>query len=342
MNHAGPFFSCDWGTSSFRLRLVSPSDHAVLAEVRHGEGAKSIHTRLVERGVAGDASARSAAFAEVLSAAIVQARGLAGGAGAGAPVVVSGMASSTVGWRELPYARTPCPLDGSALRVETLEPLTAGDSRHEVRMISGLSTGRDMMRGEESELLGVLALPEFVVLRRQALVVLPGTHSKHVRIVDGAITEFRTFMTGELLELLSTRSLLGASVDWPPPAFDAAEFAAGVDLARSAGLAGGLFQVRVRSVLDRAPRAGNSWFLAGLVIGAEIADLISREPEVSVPILLAASPNFATTYPAAIRRLGGAARLVVATPEQLLHATLRTHALVLGGPAFAVESPRGS
>ena len=99
--------------------------------------------------------------------------------------------------------QAPTPLDG----------LAVGGSRHAVWMVSGLSTGADLMRGEESELLGVLAVPEFEPLRCRALVVLPGTHSKQVRIEGGAVVDFRTFMTGELLELLSTKSLLGVSVE---------------------------------------------------------------------------------------------------------------------------------
>src|SRR6187455_850770 len=36
------------------------------------------------------------------------------------PLVISGMASSTIGWKELPYAPAPLRLDGTNLRFEFL------------------------------------------------------------------------------------------------------------------------------------------------------------------------------------------------------------------------------
>ncbi len=324
------FLSCDWGTSSFRLRLVARDDLRVVAVVESGEGVRTLHTGLVERGVAADGEARDRAFGGVLSRAIGRICAEHPEWAREAPVVISGMASSTVGWRELPYASTPCALDGGSLRIEAMEPLAVEGSRHRVWMVSGLSCGTDMMRGEETELLGILAWPGFAALRRRSLLVLPGTHSKHVRVVDGAVVEFRTFMTGELVEVLSTKSLLSVSVDWPPPAMEEGPFLAGLDAARGMGLGRGLFQVRVRSVLGGEGRAGNSWYLAGLVIGAEILDLLAWDPDPSTPILLAASARFAATYRMAVGHLGGGARVGFAGSELVMEATVRAHASVLG------------
>ena len=320
------FLACDWGTSSFRLRLVRRSDLAVTGTFQNGEGAKTLHGRLLERGTASDPAARDAEFSKVLRSAIAELDPAHPQAMHEAPVVISGMASSTIGWRTVPYATLPCRLDGSSLRREELAPLDS----HRIWLVSGLASDTDIMRGEECEILGVLALPEFADLRRDSLVVLPGTHSKHVRIQDQALGSFRTFMTGELLELLSTQSLLRASVPWPPAPLDDStqtDFRSGVLAARDSGLARNLFQIRVRSVLHAFPTAANGAHLAGLLIGAELLDLDSWNT--SAPVLLAASTNFSRPYRLAAETLGLTPRLVVASPDQLLAATLRAQALAL-------------
>jgi 2-dehydro-3-deoxygalactonokinase len=326
------FLSCDWGTTSFRLRLVARPGLRVLGAVTSTEGAKTLHGRLLDGGRAADADAHRALFAAVLSDAVARLSEQHPAACAGAPVIVSGMASSTVGWRELPYAPTPCPLDGSGLRVEAMESLVRDGTLHRVWMISGLTTGTDILRGEETEALGLLGLPAFKTLRPAGRLVLPGTHSKHLVIRDGAIVDFHTHLTGELLELLSTRSLLSVSVLWPPPPFEdgdpdgLAAFRAGVQTARSTGLGRGLFQVRVRSVLDHTPPANNARFLAGLLVGSELLDLLAARP--AAPTLLAASAHFLAPYRLALETLG-ARRLRIATPEQVALAAVAAHALVL-------------
>jgi 2-dehydro-3-deoxygalactonokinase len=339
MTRPAQFLSCDWGTSSFRLRWVQRSDVSVIREVRNGEGVRVVHGRCVESGVVEQPKARSRVFRQVLVDAI---RELGTGTGtarvpSGMPVVISGMASSSVGWRELPYAPTPCGWDGAGLRVESMDTVEVDEASHPVWMVSGLSTGADMMRGEETELMGVLALPEMSGARDGCTVVLPGTHAKHVRVDGGSMVDFRTYMTGELLEVLSTQTLLKVSATWPPPAWGTAsatdletfrnEFRQGVIAARDLGLARGLFQVRVRSVLHRSEPDRNAWYLAGLVLGAEGVDLVRWGAE--LPIVIAGAAHFSESYRTAIETLGAVDRLIVVPPDRLLHATLRSHALIL-------------
>jgi 2-dehydro-3-deoxygalactonokinase len=50
------------------------------------------------------------------------------------------------------------------------------------------------MRGEETQLLGALGADA----TDEAVVCLPGTHSKWVRVNGGTVERFATFMTGEL------------------------------------------------------------------------------------------------------------------------------------------------
>jgi 2-dehydro-3-deoxygalactonokinase len=173
-------------------------------------------------------------------------------------------------------------------------------------LISGVRADLDMMRGEETEILGLFSGGRQARIAEDGIAVLPGTHSKHVRLRNRQITAFRTYMTGELFDVLSAHSLLRASVqptDGAPSltllelsAHEA--FVAGVR-ASSSGLAGNLFQTRVRTVLQKVAPTINRWFLSGLLIGSELVDLMAQVPD--VPVLLAAAEPLHVAYRAALK-----------------------------------------
>ena len=79
-------------------------------------------------------------------------------------------------------------------------------------LISGACTDTDVMRGEETQAVGAFQLPEVAEFSAGSLVILPGTHSKHLTIAGGQIQDFRTSMTGELFDVLARHSVLRHSV----------------------------------------------------------------------------------------------------------------------------------
>lgn len=267
------FVACDWGTSRLRLRWRCPDGGR--RETASDEGA----ARLAALG--GD---RAEAFAGALRRALGRL-----GASEGLPVVVSGMAGSSIGWRELPYARLPFALDGAGVLSEQVLP--------GVHLVSGVRGASDMMRGEETQALGWAeqagdALPSVATL------VLPGTHSKHLRVESGAVTAIATFLTGELFEVLGRHSVLRHSIDaeafGPADSGDgeATAFDEGVAASGRMALGAALFQVRVRQVLHGRPAAANRAFLSGLLIGAELRAL----PGDDTPIVLAAGSGLRDSY----------------------------------------------
>ncbi|MBU4435778.1 MAG: 2-dehydro-3-deoxygalactonokinase [Alphaproteobacteria bacterium] len=186
--------------------------------------------------------------------------------------ILCGMVGSRIGWVEAPYA--PCPATAGDLRERVLKIEADGLP---VSIIPGLSCvnplgGPDVMRGEETQILGALELDPALKTGRH-LLVLPGTHSKWTVVEDGAITGFLTAPVGETFALLRQHSTLAAGV--------AAEvqgtgegFAMG--LARitekgSALLPHLLFETRARQLLDGLPAADAIGFLSGLLIGADAA-----------------------------------------------------------------------
>ncbi|MCC6231420.1 MAG: 2-dehydro-3-deoxygalactonokinase [Verrucomicrobiales bacterium] len=330
MTHHSYFYSCDWGTTRFRLRLVSWPGREVLAAVVEDSGVRAVLASLGPHAGPAERAIAYAAFLRERVQELARAQGLESGA---FPVVVSGMASSSVGWRELPYARTPVPVDGRGAVVERVpwgSESEAGGAG--CWLVSGVRSETDMMRGEETELIGLYASGAEASLARSACVLLPGTHSKHLTVRDGAVCGIRTFLTGELFEVLARHSLLRASVVWPlegglgdAPSREA--FEAGLDTVQGEGLTESLFRVRTRTVLGGVNPAANGWFLSGLLIGAEISGLAHGEHE--GPVVLAGAAGLQSAYALALRRHGLADRVRVLPVELTEHATVHAHAVIL-------------
>jgi 2-dehydro-3-deoxygalactonokinase len=325
------FLSCDWGTTAFRLRLVEGETGRVLAQRRQASGAKA----LFEKCAPGDAAGRERVFSDFLRGEVLELLTEQAGAAHAVPVVVSGMASSSVGWRELPYARVPIFLDGTGLVQEQFELPLDQQRRACVHLVSGVRDESDIMRGEEVEIIGLFAGDCYSAIAESGCVILPGTHSKHIRLERRQITGFDTYMTGELFEVLGTHSLLKASVQSGAgtPAADLnnptgrESFIAGVRSASSRGLAESLFQTRVRTVLHGVNAAVNRWFLSGVLIGAELCGLARKKPQ--CPILLAAPEALSGAYQLAFETLDLGGALTVVPPPELAVALVRGHGRLL-------------
>lgn len=306
------FISCDWGTSRLRLRLIELPQRRILAEHATDEGIQ--HLARIHPAQHG----RREFLAAVLERGIA-ALGVVGQPDI--PVVISGMASSTLGWQALPYAGLPAPIDGSTLR---FVDFVQGGRR--VRLVSGLQATNDVMRGEETELIGLLADPSRHHLLENSTVVLPGSHSKHVRLHAGKIVEFATFMTGELYGLLCQNSTLATPGD---AIFDEATFVAGVRTARSLSMSAALFQTRARTVLGHLAVEHSRAFLSGVLIGAEVATLNGAA---AGQIVLAAADSFARQYALALGELSPDAVVVQISPADLATAVVIGQATILSLP----------
>ncbi|MGO4437656.1 2-dehydro-3-deoxygalactonokinase [Rhizobium sp. RAF56] len=273
------YVAVDWGTSSFRLWLMG-AEGGVLGERRSDEGMTT---------------AARTGFAEVLQAHLT-----ALAAPEGLPVIVCGMAGARQGWFEAGYIDTPAPLK----TILTAAVAVPGQPR-DVRILPGLAQrladAPDVMRGEETQLLGALegqASGEHVVC-------MPGTHSKWVHVADGVVTGFSTFMTGELFDVISKHSILAHAVAGAAdmPADDNA-FAAAIQAAyRQPALATNLiFGARAGQLLHGLTAAGAQARISGTLIGAEIAGGLA-EAGSGATITLVASGRLRALYERAFDRL---------------------------------------
>ncbi|MET0532983.1 MAG: 2-dehydro-3-deoxygalactonokinase [Steroidobacter sp.] len=224
------------------------------------------------------------------------------------PIWLAGMVGSRNGWREVPYAT--CPADIERLR-DALLRFRAHD--HDVAIAAGVScTNRlgapDVMRGEETQILGAIAAQPSLGRGRHIL-ALPGTHTKWTSIEDGRLHSFQTSLSGELYALLAERSTLLKAGSAVGNENDEREgFAAG--LRRSKELANVplthlLFEVRSRQLIQSMSPTAASAFLSGLIIGQDVLGalpLFDRATSVAVPII--GAPRLAALYSAALASHG--------------------------------------
>ena len=265
-----PVIAIDWGTSSLRGARLDNTG-LVLESREFPRGILTVPTGQFE-----------AVFHELFGDWMQE---------PGALCLISGMAGSRQGWQEAPYC--PCPA-GFAELGQHLLWLQPG----RIALVPGLSCTSadtlntpDVMRGEEVQIFGALQLAG----RDSATLVLPGTHSKWVQVQGGRVTQFQTFMTGEVFALMSQHSILGKTLDMTG-AFDEATFLQGVDQSQQAGsVLHHLFAVRTLGLFERLSAAQLPSYLSGLLIGEELRTQ-SLSPSQDGPVILIGSDALTLRY----------------------------------------------
>jgi 2-dehydro-3-deoxygalactonokinase len=285
------FLSCDWGTSSFRLKLVDTPTLLTLSEVHNNYGIASTNSSWQKST---KEESRFLFYASVIASAIFDLESRMNESFAGLPVILSGMASSSLGMVQLPYKQLPFKTDGSDLKVEKVKP--SKEFNHDVFIISGVCSETDVMRGEETQLVGAVESTS-----GDTLYVFPGTHSKHISVKYGTAYAFRTYMTGELFSLLSKDSTLTEAVTNSDTPHDTniEAFVAGVKDSANSNLLHDLFRVRTRFLLDKLGPEQNRSYLSGLLIGHEVNDILNSDTEGIIVI----SSNIGDHYRIAMQTL---------------------------------------
>jgi len=273
------YIAGDWGTSNLRLRLCA-ADGATLDSC-DGAGAA-------------DSRGRFAEVFDGLTAGWRKADAL--------PALLCGMAGSTFGWLEAPYLLCPEDIDnvaGSLVR-----------ARADVRIVPGMRCANplgapDVMRGEETQLLGALSLHPALASGRH-LVCMPGTHTKWVALYDGTVLEFLTVPTGEIFRMLCDHSVLIRDRD-TPVVHSPRDFERGLaESARHAGvpLLHRLFQSRSLRLDGQLSAEGAASWPAGLLIGTDCAGALPLFNDAEPAVHVIATEHLAALYEAALARLG--------------------------------------
>lgn len=192
-------------------------------------------------------------------------------------VLASGMITSEFGLVDLPHVVAPAGV--KQLHESMYETVLSEITEIPFAFIRGVKTDcrdlahADMMRGEETEIMGLGC-------RSAGIYILPGSHSKLIQTnAEGAITDFRTMLTGEMIAALSGNTILNGVVwlgDWP---IDAQYLEQGYTYAEERGINEALFKVRILKNLFGKTEGQIYNFFMGIILCDEIRSILAAEPE---------------------------------------------------------------
>lgn len=254
--------SIDGGTTNTRLVLIQSGE--ILAAEKFGLGARN------------SVSDGALSYAERLTEAVTDFLGRQ----AAVPEVAlaSGMICSEAGLGLSPYV--PAPADADALAAEVVLLRLQNLPHLNLWLIPGMRAVRsthdpadtDVMRGEETELLGICRQMGF---RYSSVVLLPGSHLKTVFLTaDGAVEDFRTSLSGELLRAVAENTILREKLMGVYPKMpDRDRLLAGCTCAAERGVNEALFKVRIRQKFCTDTSEQLFSFLLGVVLCADVERL---------------------------------------------------------------------
>jgi len=195
--------------------------------------------------------------------------------------VASGMITSNVGLFELPHLVAPAgiaELAAGMVKADLPEVV-----ERPIWFIPGVRNANkpvtpenceamDIMRGEETEAIGVIS---HLNISGPAIVALPGSHSKFVKInrdlrIDGCITT----ISGEMLDVITQNTILASSLDRKfSEEVDEKALIQGAQSCRDVGLARSCFLVRILDIFSDMTLNQRANFLFGAVLYSDIQAL---------------------------------------------------------------------
>lgn len=316
--------SCDWGSTAFRLRLIEMPAQKIVGEVSSDDGVTRTFNlwkaNAADKGITrkqffiGQLKKQKDNLAAQLSMKLD-----------GITIIVSGMASSSIGMQELPYALLPFATDGSDATVQFFE--AEGNFPNPIILISGVRSEEEVMRGEETQLVGISQL--LGLHQQEAILILPGTHSKHLYVKDGQLVNFKTFMTGELFGLMVSHSILKDSVDITGTTeltgSGLEAFKLGLNKATEFNILNALFTVRTNQLFNKLNKKDNACYLSGLLIGTEIKRLNKKD---GIPLILCGAGNLYELYKLAMEEFGLLTRTIIISAESIHNATIAGQVII--------------
>jgi 2-dehydro-3-deoxygalactonokinase len=252
----GTYVTVDGGTTNTRLSLVA--DGAVVDTVRYsiGAGCGDDPSELIGRAVAEGVEALSTK--NHIGRCEIEC------------IILSGMITSERGLQPIPHLVAPVGLDELAdgifeTRIAACADIPAAFIRG-VRINSTDIAELDMMRGEETEIMGIGELPT------RTLYIFPGSHTKHILTdSEGRIAASRTTLTGELISAVARDTILKNSVSLGACQIKCDFLEFGYEISQKLGFAAALFKVRVLDKLVGADEDEVYSFYLGAALECDVA-----------------------------------------------------------------------
>ena len=196
--------------------------------------------------------------------------------------VTSGMITSEIGLLEIPHLWAPAGIDDLAAQVRRVRDPEVLPVDVELLFIPGVKNGYpadasyreirrvDFMRGEETQIIGLLSLAGMPAPPLTAVVL--SSHTKYVPVTaEGRIAGSLTTLSGQVFEAIRQGTSIGKSIEAPeasPAALDTAVVDTAYDAVIHAGFLRALLMPRFLEVLLGVPASARRLFLEA-AIGAE-------------------------------------------------------------------------
>ncbi|TYL47971.1 2-dehydro-3-deoxygalactonokinase [Marinomonas sp. IMCC 4694] len=223
------------------------------------------------------------------------------------PIYMAGMVGSRGGWQEVPYQHCPIKLSDLSEHLHWLKTALPNP----IAIVPGLQGEgvagyHDVMRGEETQLLGAMDWLEAQGRTEEAPVFcLPGTHCKWVQIQNGHVTQFSTSITGELFARLNDESSLVKGLP-KSDVLNEGAFNQGVLASQQGGgILHHLFSARSRFVCGELAADEVRDYLSGVVIGHDVNDTLLAFEAASLstpesPVVIVGSKALSARYALAL------------------------------------------
>lgn len=257
------YITIDGGTTNTRITLLKNSEIAEVMKVDVGAGRSDKETieRALKNGISEIIEKNSLKSGEIEC------------------IFVSGMLTSEFGIYPLDHIFAPA----GAKELKSSAEKTTIKSISDIPFVfvRGVKTdctdfeNADMMRGEETELMGIMKDSD-----GECVYVLPGSHSKIIKTdSEGKISGFSTMLSGEMLSALSKNTILRDAVKLEESKLDEDYLIKGFDYCRDNGINKAAFKVRVLKNMFKKSYDETYSFFLGAVLCGEISEIIKENPK---------------------------------------------------------------
>ena len=254
------YLTVDGGTTNTRIYLVR--DGAVADSIRLSVGARNGAEALkaaLREGIAQILSKNSLTEGDITR------------------ILASGMITSEYGFCKLDHILLPA---GKKELAEAMHETSFADVSaipwsfvRGVKSLGDELSDCDVMRGEETEIMGILEDSG-----EGALYILPGSHSKHISVdASGRIVAFKTMMSGELFAAVMQNTILRDSADFDHAVLKEEALLQGYEYCRTHGINQAFFKVRILKNLFGKTKEECYSFLLGTVLCDEVRAILASE-----------------------------------------------------------------
>ncbi|ONI40483.1 hypothetical protein AN639_10940 [Candidatus Epulonipiscium fishelsonii] len=199
----------------------------------------------------------------------------------------SGMITSDLGLCEVPHQEAPVGIED--LRNGSKTIILKDITDLPITFISGVKNNvsevtldnvqmMDIMRGEEVE---TIAMLQELEKDREYLFILPGSHTKFIKINDkGQIAGCVTTLAGELLEVITQNTILSAAVDkkfLSPDLYNEKILLKGYENSKEVGMTRALFSTRILNRFVTSDAADCANYLLGIVLASDLGTIKSSK-----------------------------------------------------------------